>query len=92
MGPPAWRPAGPGAGQVIDIIARYAVVKEPALIRDATPSSIDPDGALNTAALAKDLAFAQGLGIVVKSVSLEATLDMAWRERAVAALGAYRPA
>ena len=84
--------AGPGAGQVIDIIARYAVVKEPALIRDATPSSIDPDGALNTAALAKDLAFAQGLGIVVKSVSLEATLDMAWRERAVAALGAYRPA
>lgn len=84
--------AGANAEEAIDIIARYAVTKDRALIRAATPSGVDPDGAIEVASIAKDLGFVQGLGMVNKSFDVARSFDFTAVQKAAAELGPYRKA
>jgi NitT/TauT family transport system substrate-binding protein len=84
------RIAGPGADDVVEIIARYSVTKDKDLIRSVVPAALHPDGELNVAALARDLAFARSLGLVKGSVAVADVVDMSFARAAVAELGPYR--
>ena len=84
------RIAGPGADEVVGIIARYSVTKDQDLIRSVIPAALHPDGDINAEALAKDLAFVRSLGLVKGNISVADVVDMSFAKAAVAELGPYR--
>jgi NitT/TauT family transport system substrate-binding protein len=84
------RIAGPGADEVVDMIARYSVTKDKDLIRSVIPAALHPDGEINVEALSKDLAFVRSLGLVKGNVSATDVVDMSFAKAAVAELGPYR--
>ena len=85
------RLAGPGAGEVVDIIARYSSVKDKDLLRAIIPHYVDPDGGVGLASLRKDWAFFKQSGLIRGDV----TADQIGDDRLVAAalkdLGPYKP-
>jgi NitT/TauT family transport system substrate-binding protein len=65
----------------------------PERIRAADTQAVDPDGRVNDAGLAKDLAFFKAQGDVTsKTVEVDQLLDMSFVNAAVKTLGPYRPA
>src|SRR6202158_500866 len=43
--------AGPNADEIIATLTSYTAIKDPALVRQITPSAIDPDGRINVVGL-----------------------------------------
>jgi NitT/TauT family transport system substrate-binding protein len=84
------RIAGPGAEEVVDMIARYSVTKDKELIRSVIPAALHPDGEINVDALAKDLAFVRSLGLVKGNVAVADVVDMNFARAAAAELGPYK--
>ena len=85
------RLAGPGAEDVIDIIARYSVVKDRAVLRTIIPHFVDPNGEIGLASLEKDWAFYKANGFIKGDVTVSQLIDKRWVEAAVAELGPYKP-
>ena len=84
------RIAGRKADEVVDIIAKYSMVKDTDLLRNVVPSACNPDGEPNVAGMQKDLAFVQSLGLVDKEVSVDKVLDLDFLKAALHDLGPYR--
>jgi NitT/TauT family transport system substrate-binding protein len=82
---------GPGADEIIGLIAANTEIKDADLIRQMIPNGIDPDGRVNKASLATDLAFYREQKYVTAPVTVDAVVDASFAEAAVAALGHYRP-
>lgn len=80
------------ADEVVRIIAQYSVAKDLQLIRSATPSAVDPNGALNIEAIDKDLAFLKSRGLVKSPISVADTIDGSFLKHAVQDLGPYKKA
>jgi NitT/TauT family transport system substrate-binding protein len=82
---------GEGRADVVRILTTHTTVKDPALYDRIGMSTIDPDGTLNVASLADQMAWYGEQGLLQGSIDLNALIDNRWREAAVARLGPYRP-
>lgn len=83
--------AGPGADDIVAILTKYSVVKDPVILRTMINNGCDPDGQLNMDSLRKDLAFFKQTGDVTGPVSVEDVVDASFVAAAVKALGPYVP-
>ena len=85
-----WKTDG-SADDVIRIFAKGVNMPE-AIIRAMTPQFPDPDGRLNVASLAMDLAFFKSTGDVQsKEITADAVVDASFAAAAASELGPYKP-
>jgi NitT/TauT family transport system substrate-binding protein len=84
------RISGPGADEIVDIIARYSVTKDRDLIRGAVPAALNPDGKINIESATKDLAFLKSQKLVTGPITTSDVVDHSFVEAAVAELGPYK--
>jgi NitT/TauT family transport system substrate-binding protein len=83
------RLTGPGADEIVAILAKYSVVKDPVMLRTMIMHGCDPDGQLNMDSLRKDLAFFKETGDVTGPVSVDDVVDTSFVAAAVKELGPY---
>lgn len=83
---------GAAAPEVIAILTRYSLIKNPDLYKATTPPAINPDGRLNLASMRKDWQFFKDTRQIDGSVTVDQVVDMSFVEDALAALGPYRAA
>ncbi len=82
---------GPNAEEVIAILSDATPIKSRDIYKAITPTGMNPDGRVNRASLAYDLAFYAGQGLIKGHVDLDAVLDDSFVEAALNELGPYRP-
>jgi len=82
---------GPNADQVIAILSAATPVKSREIYKLITPTGMNPDGRVNTASLAYDLAFYAEQGLVKGALNLEDAVDGSFVDAALRDLGPYRP-
>jgi NitT/TauT family transport system substrate-binding protein len=82
---------GPNADEVIAILSEATPIKSREIYKLITPTGMNPDGRVNKASLAYDLAFYTEQGLVKGSVSLDDVVDGSFVEAAVKELGPYKP-
>jgi NitT/TauT family transport system substrate-binding protein len=81
---------GPGADELIAILAKRTVIKSPEVLRNMTMHGVNPDGALNVESMRKDLAFFKQTGDVASAtVAVEQVLDQSFAAEAAKAMGPY---
>lgn len=81
---------GRNAKDVIDILTSTTDVKDRTIYTDMVASFVDPNGALNVASLAEDLAFFKTLGTVAGNISVAQAVDSSFQRAALAQLGPYK--
>jgi NitT/TauT family transport system substrate-binding protein len=69
------RLTGPGAEQMIAILAKYSIIKDPETLRTMYVHTADPDGKLSIDSLRKDLAFFKRTGDVKGNITVEQVID-----------------
>jgi NitT/TauT family transport system substrate-binding protein len=82
---------GPNADAVIAILAEATPIKSRDIYKLITPTGMNPDGRVNKASLAYDLAFYAEQGLVKGAVNLDDAVDGRFVEAALKDLGPYRP-
>jgi NitT/TauT family transport system substrate-binding protein len=83
--------AGPGADDIYTALAELTKQHDLSVFRDMVASRGDPDGTLDMASLAKDLAFFKESGDVKADIKPEQVVDTSLVAQALKALGPYRP-
>src|SRR5262249_32797868 len=83
--------AGPAAAEVLSILTRYSLIKDPDVYKATTPPAIDPDGELNVASMRKDWQFFKETRQIDGSVTVDQVVDGSFAEDAVVSLGPYLP-
>jgi NitT/TauT family transport system substrate-binding protein len=81
---------GPGAEELVKIIAKNSVIKNEETIRTMFMHGCNPDGALNVDSLRKDLAFFKEVGDVKGNVSVDQVVDQSFVQAALKELGPYK--
>ena len=81
---------GPGGDDLVAILAKYTVIKDPAVLRNMVMHGAHPDGQMNLDSLKKDLAFFKETGDVTGKIDVEQVYDASFAAQAIAALGAYK--
>src|SRR5207237_293639 len=81
---------GANAEEVIAILSESTPIKSRDIYATVTPTGMNPDGRVNKASLAYDLAFYTEQGLVKGAVNLDDAVDGSF-EAALQALGPYRP-
>jgi NitT/TauT family transport system substrate-binding protein len=82
---------GPNADEVIAILSAATPIKSRDIYKAITPTGMNPDGAVNRASLAYDLAFYAGQGLIKGQVDLGSVVDDSFVAAALKDLGPYRP-
>ena len=82
---------GPNADEVIAILSDATPIKTRDIYKLITPTGMNPDGRVNKASLAYDLAFYTEQGLVKSAVNLDDAVDGSFVEAALKELGPYRP-
>ena len=85
------RLAGANAEEVIAILSDATPIKSRAIYEAITPTGMNPDGRVNTASLAGDLAFYRAQGLIKGAINLDDVLDGSFVEAVLNELGPYRP-
>ncbi len=85
------RLAGPNADEVIAILSQATPIKSRAIYAAISPTGMNPDGRVNAASLAYDLAFYSEQGLIKGAVNLDDVLDGSFVDAVLAELGPYRP-
>ena len=85
------RLAGPGADEVVDIIARYSTVKDKDVLRSIIPHYVDPDGKVGVDSLRKDWAFFKETKLIQGDVTIDQVIDESFVAAALKDLGPYKP-
>lgn len=73
---------------MVDILAKYSIIKDPATLRAMYVHTADPNGTVNLDSLRKDLAFFKRNGDVKAQVSVEQVVDAKFVQAAAAQLAA----
>ncbi|MDO9439871.1 MAG: ABC transporter substrate-binding protein [Beijerinckiaceae bacterium] len=81
------RLTGPGADEMVAILAKYSVIKDPKTLRTMIVHGTHQDGKLNVESLRKDLAFFKETGDVKGDVSVEQVVDSSFVDAALKELG-----
>ncbi len=84
------RLGGPNADEVIAILSEATPIKSREIYQLITPTGMNPDGRVNKASLAYDLAFYTEQGLVKGAVNLDDAVDGSFVEAALNELGPYR--
>jgi NitT/TauT family transport system substrate-binding protein len=82
---------GPNADDVIAILSEATPIKGRDIYKLITPTGMNPDGRVNKASLAHDLAFYTGQGLIKGAVDLDQVVDGSFVEAVLNELGPYRP-
>jgi NitT/TauT family transport system substrate-binding protein len=82
---------GANADEVIAILLEATPIKSREIYKLITPTGMNPDGRVNKASLAYDLAFYTEQGLVKGAVNLDDAIDGSFVEAALKELGPYRP-
>jgi NitT/TauT family transport system substrate-binding protein len=82
---------GPNADEVIAILSQSTPIKRREIYKAVTPTGINPDGKVNAASLAYDLAFYSQQGLIIGKIDLGAVIDTTFVDAALAELGPYKP-
>jgi NitT/TauT family transport system substrate-binding protein len=81
---------GPGGDELVAILAKYTVIKNPDVLRNMVMAGVNPNGAVNEDSMKKDLAFFKAVGDVTSTkVGVEQVLDQSFAAEAVKVLGPY---
>jgi NitT/TauT family transport system substrate-binding protein len=83
--------AGAGADEIVDIIAKYSVVKDKDVLRAIVPHYVDPNGEVGVESLKADWNFYKAAGFIKGDVTVEPLIDKRWVAAAVKDLGPYKP-
>lgn len=83
---------GPTAPEVISILTKYSLIKNPDVYKATRPPAIHPDGRLDVASMRNDWQFFKDTRQIDGNVTVDGVVDMSFVEDAVASLGPYRPA
>ncbi len=81
---------GSNADEVIAILSEATPIKSREIYKLITPTGMNPDGHVNKASLAYDLAFYTEQGLIKGAVSLDEAVDGSFVEGALKDLGPYR--
>jgi NitT/TauT family transport system substrate-binding protein len=81
---------GPNADEVIAILSEATPIKSREIYKLITPTGMNPDGHVNKASLAYDLAFYTEQGLIKGAVSLDDAVDGSFADAALKDLGPYR--
>jgi NitT/TauT family transport system substrate-binding protein len=84
------RLTGPGGEQMVAILAKYSIIKDPVTLRTMYVHTADPDGALSIESLRKDLAFFKRTGDVKGNITVEQVIDTSIVAAAAKELGPIR--
>jgi len=84
------RLAGPGAEEIVDIIARYSTVKDKDVLRSIIPHYVDPDGAVGVDSLRKDWIYYKEARLIAGDVTVDQILDDSFVAAALKDLGPYQ--
>jgi NitT/TauT family transport system substrate-binding protein len=82
---------GPKGEEIIKILSKWTEQKDLQLLRDVAPHGLNPDGRLIMESVVDDFAFFKGRKLIEGNVTVEAVVDNGYAERAVKALGPYKP-
>lgn len=82
--------AGPGADEIIDIMIRYAKIKDARIYRDMVANGVNPDGRVNLASLQEDHDLFGALGLLKGTSIVKDMVDLSYADAAVATLGPYK--
>ena len=85
------RLAGPGAEEVVEIIARYSTVKDKDVLRSIIPHYVDPDGTVGVDSLRKDWAYYKEMKLIRGDVTIDQIIDDSFVAAALKDLGPYKP-
>jgi NitT/TauT family transport system substrate-binding protein len=83
--------AGPTSDEVVDIMIKSSIVKDPKVYRNTTPNGVHPDGKVNAEGLKKDYDFYKEQGYLEGKSSVEQVVDNSYVENALKVLGPYQP-
>jgi NitT/TauT family transport system substrate-binding protein len=84
--------AGPKGDSVVAILARYSLVKDPAVHRSFVQSAINPDGKLDLASMNEDMRVFRDAGLIQGKVEVEQAVDLSFLQAVLKDLGPYRRA
>jgi NitT/TauT family transport system substrate-binding protein len=82
---------GANADDVIAILSEATPIKSRDIYKLITPTGMNPDGRVNKASLAYDLAFYAEQGLIKGAVNLDEAVDGSFVEAVLKELGPYRP-
>jgi len=82
---------GPNADDVIAILSEATPIKGRDIYKLITPTGMNPDGRVNKASLAYDLAFYTEQGLIKGAVNLDQVVDGSFVEAVLKEFGPYRP-
>src|SRR5690349_15656771 len=85
------RLAGPNAEDVIAVLSDATPIKSREIYQAITPTGMNPDGHVNKASLAHDLAFYDEQGLIKGTINLDEVVDGSFVEAVLKELGPYRP-
>jgi NitT/TauT family transport system substrate-binding protein len=80
---------GKGGEELIAILAKHTVIKDPNVLRGMVMAGVNPDGKLNVDSMKKDLAFFKETGDVTGKVEVDQVVDQSFAEAALKDLGPY---
>jgi NitT/TauT family transport system substrate-binding protein len=81
------RLTGPGADQIVGVLAKYSIIKDPETLRTMYVHTADPDGKLSIESLKKDLAFFKRTGDVKSNITVEQVIDTSFAAAVAKELG-----
>ncbi|HWR41799.1 ABC transporter substrate-binding protein [Sporomusa sp.] len=76
--------------EVIDMLSKYSVIKDPALYEKMFPTGLNPDGYLRLKGIAADLAWYKENNLLKSEIKLEDAVDNKYVDFAVKTLGKYQ--
>ncbi|HZU05741.1 MAG TPA: ABC transporter substrate-binding protein [Chloroflexota bacterium] len=82
---------GRGKDAIVDILARYTAVKDPALYAQMQFAAIDPDGRVRPEVLERDVQYYLAKGFMQQPVDVRQVIDQRFADYALSRLGPYRP-
>ena len=82
---------GPGSDYIFAALAELTKQQDVSVFRDMVASHCNPDGKIDMASLAKDLAYFKESGDVKADIKPEQVTDSSFVEQALKELGPYRP-
>ncbi|GAB4242576.1 MAG: aliphatic sulfonate ABC transporter substrate-binding protein [Thermoleophilia bacterium] len=82
---------GPRQDEIINVLVENTFVDDPELWKTMRPTGLNPDGTVNTEAVARDQRFYVEKGLVENPAPIEKVVDNSFAEYAVEVLGPYEP-
>lgn len=81
---------GTNKDEVIQILTKYTVLKDPAIYQKMVPSGLRPDGLVNVKSMESDLKWYVDHGYVKQTVPMSKVVDNSYVEYAISKLGPYK--